>query len=219
MNRRTLLISTLAAAALPGGVAAQGNAKIPRIGFVSAQSAAALAPFVEPFRAGLADLGQIEGRNLVIEFRYADDDVARVPQLAAELINLPVDLIVAQGVAAFVIRKIGVPVPLVYAFSGDPVSAGLAESLARPGGNMTGLTFLWPELTGKRLELLREMVPGLRRVAIVANPQHEGEHLERAYSEEAERRLEATIVYFPTRNIDELNAAFAAMTAEPPQAI
>jgi len=219
MNRRTLLISTLAAAALPGGVAAQGNAKIPRIGFVSAQSAAALAPFVEPFRAGLADLGQIEGRNLVIEFRYADDDVARVPQLAAELISLPVDLIVAQGAAAFVIGKIGVSVPLVYAFSGDPVSAGLAESLARPGGNMTGLTFLWPELTGKRLELLREMVPELRRIAIVANPQHPGEHLERAYSEDAARRLEARIVYFPTRSTDELNAAFAEMTAEPPQAI
>ena len=97
MNRRTLLISTLAAAALPGGVAAQGNAKIRRIGFVSAQSAAALTAFIEPFRAGLADLGQIEGRNLAIEFRYADDDVARVPQLAAELISLPVDLIVAQG--------------------------------------------------------------------------------------------------------------------------
>ena len=219
MNRRTLLISTLAAAALPGGVAAQGNVKIPRIGFISAQSAAALAPFVEPFRAGLADLGQIEGRNLTIEFRYADDDVARVPQLAAELVKLPVDVIVVQGPATRIISTLGLPAPIVYAFSGDPVSAGFAESLSRPLRNMPGLTFMWPELTGKRLELLREIVPELRRIAILANPQHPGEHLERAYSEEAVRRLEARIVYFPTRSADELNAAFAAMTAEPPQAI
>jgi ABC-type uncharacterized transport system substrate-binding protein len=110
-------------------------------------------------------------------------------------------------------------VPVVYVFSGDPVSAGFADSLARPRGNMTGLTFMAAEFNGKRLELLREIIPELRRVAIVANPQHPGEQLERAYSESAARQLGLTIEYFPTRTHDELSRALATMTAHPPQAI
>jgi putative tryptophan/tyrosine transport system substrate-binding protein len=218
VNRRMVLAAALAAA-LPERLAAQSMRKIARVGFMTAQGAAGLAPFIEPFRAGFAELGYVEGRNLAIEFRYGDDNIERIPELAAELVILPVDVIVVHGPATRVISTLGLTVPIVYAFSGDPVSAGFAESLSRPRGNMTGLTFMWPELTGKRLELLREIIPELRRVAILANPQHPGEHLERAYSEEAAQRIDATISYFPTRNPDELSAALAAMGADPPQAI
>ena len=223
MNRRLFNVSTLAATlavtAAPRRVAAQGTAKLSRIGWLTAQQAPSLAPFVEAFRGGLADLGYAEGRNLAIEFRYGNDKIERVPDLAAELVKLPVDLIVAQGAAVFEISKLGLPVPVVYVFSGDPVSAGFAESLSRPRGNMTGLTFMAVELNGKRLELLREINPKLRRVALIANPEHPGEQLERAYSDATARRLGLSIDYYPTPSHDQLVRAFAAMAADPPQAI
>ena len=118
-----------------------------------------------------------------------------------------------------VVSKLNLPVPIVYVTSGDPVVAGFAESLAKPRGNMTGLTFMAADLNGKRLELLREIIPDLRRVAIVANPEHPGEHLERSYSEETGRRLGIATEYFATRSSDELTGAFNAMAGKPPQAI
>jgi putative ABC transport system substrate-binding protein len=198
---------------------AQQPAKVARIGWLTAQRAESLAPYVDAFRASLAALGYAEGRNLDIAFRYGDDVVARVPELAAELMRLPVDLIVAQGAAVSVVSKLNLPVPIVYVTSGDPVVAGFAESLAKPRGNMTGLTFMAADLNGKRLELLREIIPDLRRVAIVANPEHPGEHLERSYSEETGRRLGIATEYFATRSSDELTGAFNAMAGKPPQAI
>jgi len=220
MNRRDAVLMLFAlGAALPRGVGAQSAAKVARIGWLTAQQASSLAPYLGALRGALADLNYVEGRNLVIEFRFGDDAIERVPELAAELQRIPVDLIMAQGAAVSVISKLGLKVPVVYAFSGDPVSAGFADSLARPGGNMTGVTFMAAELNGKRLEMLREIMPKLRRVAIVANPEHPGANVERAYSEEAGRRLGLAIKYFPTRTRDELAGAFAAMTADPPQAI
>ena len=176
-------------------------------------------PFIAALRSALADLGHAEGRNLVMEYRFGDDDLDRVPALAAELVQRPVDLILVQGAAVAVSAKLQLPVPLVYVTSGDPVSAGLADSLARPRGNMTGMTFMAAELNGKRLELLRDIMPGLQRVAIVANPAHAGEHLERDYTQEHGRRLGLSIDYLPTRTRDELENAFATMAKNPPQAI
>lgn len=219
MRRRQFIAGLGAAVACPTTSFAQQPAKVARIGWLTAQRAASLAPYVEAFRASLADLGYAEGRNLEIAFRYGDDVVARVPELAAELVRLPVDLIVAQGAAVSVISKLNLPVQIVYVTSGDPVAAGFAEGLAKPRGNMTGLTFMAADLNGKRLELLREIIPDLRRVAIVANPEHPGEHLERSYSEETGRRLGIATEYFATRSSDELTAAFNAMAGKPPQAI
>ena len=136
MKRRMFVASILALGCFPRGGGAQGQARTYRIGWVTAQRAASLAPYVDAFRAGLAALGYVEGRNLVIEYRYADDVIERVPELAAELARLPVDLLVAQGAAAFEIH--GLTVPIVYGISADPVSSGFADSLARPRGNMTG---------------------------------------------------------------------------------
>ena len=219
MKRRGFLTGLGCAAVWPLAAHSQQPPGPARIGWLTAQRAASLATYVDAFRASLADLGHVEGRNLAIEFRYGDDAIARVPDLAAELVRLPVDLIVAQGAAVSVISKLNLPIPIVYVTSGDPVAAGFAESLAQPRGNMTGLTFMAADLNGKRLELLREIIPDLRRVAIVANPEHPGEHLERSYSEETARRLGITTEYFPTRSNDELTGALNTMAGKPPQAI
>jgi putative tryptophan/tyrosine transport system substrate-binding protein len=225
MKRRefiTLLGDAAAAsavAALPRSLSAQGLAKSVRIGWLTAQREASLTPFLAALRAAFADLGYIEGRNLVIEYRYGDDDLERVPALAAELVRLRVDVILAQGAAVALIPNLWLPVPVVYVFSGDPVSAGFADSLAHPRGNMTGLTFMAAELNGKRLELLREIVPNLHRVAILANPAHPGEHLERGYTQEYGRQLGLATDYFATTTREELERAFATMAKDPPQAI
>jgi ABC-type uncharacterized transport system substrate-binding protein len=219
MNRRRFLACLLAMVAVPRTVGAQGAAKVVRIGWLTAQQASSLTPYVDAMRAALADLGYVEGRNLVIEFRYGDDVIERVPELAAELARLPVDLIVAQGAAAFEIRGLGLPVPVVFSMSADPVSAGFADSLSRPRGNMTGVTLMAVEFNGKRLELLQEIVPDLRRVTILGNPEHPGAHLERAFSEEAARPLGLAIDYLPTRTRDELTSVLTAIDAQPPQAI
>jgi putative ABC transport system substrate-binding protein len=219
MKRRTFLASTLAFGALPRSLRAQALARSARIGWLTAQQAASLTPFLDAFRAGLADLGYHEGGNLRIEYRYGDDALDRVPELAAELVRLPVDLIVAQGAAVPLISKLNLPVPVVYVFSGDPVTAGFADSLTRPRGMMTGLTFMAAELNGKRLELLQAMIPQLSRVTIVANPEHPGEQIERAYCEDAGRRLGLAIEYYPTRSKDELAGALGEMTGHRPQAI
>ena len=218
IRRRAFLASALATVSVAGAVRAE-NLKRARIGWLTAQRASSLTPFVAAFRASLAELGYVEGRNLAIEFRYADDAIERVPELAAELVGLRIDLLVAQGAAVDVLSKLGLKVPLVYVYSGDPVSAGFAETLARPRGNMTGLTFMAPEFNGKRLEILREIIPDLRRVAVIANPEHPGQLVERSYTEATARALDLKVDFFATRTRDELMGAFAAMAEIPPQGI
>jgi len=218
MKRRAFLTSGIVALSLPYSIAA-ADAGVFRIGWITAQRASSLTPFVAAFRASLAELGYVEGRNLTIDFRYGDDAIERVPGLAAELVQVRIDLLVAQGAAVDVLSKLDLKVPLVYVYSGDPVTAGFAESLARPRANMTGLTFMAPEFNGKRLEILREIIPDLRRVAVIANPEHPGQHIERSYTEATARTLHIAIDYFPTRTLDELAHAFVAMAENPPQGI
>jgi putative ABC transport system substrate-binding protein len=219
VDRRSFLAALGLLAWRPEYAVAQNAPKPARIGWLTAQREASLTPYVKAMRESLAELGYVEGKNLTIEFRYGDDAIERVPELATDLERLPVDLIVAQGAAVEVISKLKLKPPVVYVFSGDPISAGFAENLARPRGNMTGLTFMAAEFNGKRLELLREFVPDLRRVAIVANPEHPGEEIERRYSEEAGQRLGLVTDYFATRNRSELDGAFARISETPVQAI
>lgn len=219
MKRRTFLTSALAATVLPRAAAAQGTARPARIGWLTAQRPASLAPYLEAMRAGLAGLGYVEGRNLIIDYRFADDEIARVPDLAADLVRTQVSMILAQGAAVPVISKLNLPVPIVYVVSSDPVSAGYADSLAKPRGNMTGLTFMAAEFNGKRIELLHDLIPDLQRVALVGHPEHPGEHLERADTEEAAKRFGIAIHYFATRSRAELDAALATIADEKPQAL
>ena len=216
MRRRAFLSSSAAVLAVPAFAQAPSTA---RIGWLSAQRPPSLAPYVVAYREALAELGWVERRNLVIEFRFGDDDLGRVPALAEELVALRVDVIVAQGAAVYEISRLGLKLPVVYVYSGDPVVAGLAQSLAKPLYNMTGLTFMAAELNAKRLEMLREMVPRLQRVTLLANPEHPGEVKERRISQDAARDLGLQVRYEPVRTPEELEAALQRMSGEPPQAI
>jgi len=217
MDRRTFLASTLAVTLLPQSLTAQTAGRAHRIGWVTAQTAASLTPNIEAFRTGLAERGYIEGRNLTIEYRYGEGIDDRVPQLARELAQLPVDIIVAQGTAAFELPALDLPV--IFVISADPVSSGFADSLAKPRGNKSGLTLMAVELNGKRLDLLKEIIPDLRRVVVIGNPEHPGAHLERGFSEETGRQLGLTIDYVPTETREKLMASLGAMASDPPQAI
>jgi len=217
VKRRRLLFASVAVAALPRVVAAQ--ARSARIGWLTAQRPPSLTPYVDAFTKSLGELGFVGGKNLEIVFRYGDDDLGKVRGLADELVRMPVDVIVVQGEAVLELRSLRMPVPVVYAYSGDPVAAGLAESLARPNANMTGLTYLALELNGKRLELLRELAPGVRRVALLANPEYPGESSERENSEATAKRIGLDVRHVPARTSDELTAAFAKLGANRTQAI
>jgi len=151
---------------------AQQAEKVPRIGLLSPFSPSATALWHQAFRQGLRDLGWVGGKNISIEYRYAEGRKDRLPDLAADLVRLKVDIIVASTATDSLAAKNATrAIPIVMASPGDPVALGLVESLARPGGNITGLSMIAPELAGKRLELLKEMVPQLSRVAVLWNPQ------------------------------------------------
>src|SRR5450759_4639505 len=149
---------------------AHAQQKIHRVGFMGNSTAALEANLVDAFREGLRELGYEEGRNIVIEYRWADGKYERFPALIAELIAAKVDVLVTAGTpAALAVKKATTTVPLVMFAVGDPVGTGLVSSLARPDGNLTGLSSVAPDLEGKRLELLREIVPALSNVAIFFN--------------------------------------------------
>ena len=174
----------------------QPGAKIPRIGFLGVSTQEAWAPRVEAFRAGLQDLGYVEGRNIVIEYRFAGGQYDRLPELAAELVRLNVDVIVTHSAPGALAAKQATatnPVPVVMTNVSDAVGSGIVASLARPGGNITGDTFFVPELAAKRLEVLKDAIPRLRKVAILANPDNAGMALSLKSTEVAAKGLKMTI--------------------------
>ena len=161
--------------ALCSSVEAQQPAKVPRIAYFSAGSASSQASRLEVFKQGLRELGYVEGKNIAIEQRYADGKPDRVPELAAELVGLKPDIIVTGGPAATrSAKEATATIPIVMGFDYDPVGSGYIASLARPGGNVTGLSSLAPEISGKQLELLKEVIPRLSRVAILGNSTEPG---------------------------------------------
>jgi putative tryptophan/tyrosine transport system substrate-binding protein len=161
--------------ALGGSAQAQQPAKIPRIGFLVAVSPSAAAARTEAYRQGLRELGYLEGKNIVIESRYAEGKLDRLPALAAELVRLKVEIIVsAAPTVTRPVKEATKTIPIVMAFDDDPVGNGFITSLARPGGNITGLSNLSPEISGKQLELLKEIVPKLARVAVLGTSTRPG---------------------------------------------
>ncbi len=165
-----MTLVTGAAAAWPLAARAQQAGKVYRIGFLGNSTAALEANLVGPFREGLRHLGYVEGQNILIEYRWAEGKYERFPALTAELIALKVDVIVTAGTpASLAVQKAATSIPLVMVAVGDPVATGLVASLGRPGGNITGLTSIASEMEGKRLELLREVVPKLLHVAVLWN--------------------------------------------------
>ena len=172
LDRRTFLAGTgVVLLAAPFTVQAQQAAKVHRIGFLSGSTAAASKSFVEQFRQGLRDLGYVEGQNIIIEYRWAEGQLDRLPQLATDLVRIAPDLIVAAtSQPAMAAHNATASIPIVMVNVGDPIYLGLAASLARPGKNLTGLTSFGPELAAKQLSLLKEVVPEVKRIAVLSNP-------------------------------------------------
>ncbi len=168
MNAKLILsFLTIAMLAIVGLGHAQQPTKVPRIGYLGFSSPSTIPTRIEAFRQGLRELGYVEGKNIFIEWRSAEGNADRLPSLAAELVRLKVDIIVTNGPYSTRAAKAAtVNIPIVMAAVGDPVGDGIVASLARPGGNITGLSSVAPELSGKRLELLKEIVPKLSRVAV-----------------------------------------------------
>ncbi len=203
-----LLAAPLAAEAQPAG-------RVARIGRLSPLSAEADAPNLAAFRHGLRDLGWVEGRDFAIEARFADGKPDRLPQLAAELVRQPVDIIlVGSTPGALAAKRATSTIPIVMVTTGDPIGGGLVASLARPGGNLTGVTALGQALAAKRLELLKEVVPGVTHVTVLANPASPNT---RPFLAERERVARALGVQLHVREASdpaEIEKAIAAMTAE-----
>jgi putative ABC transport system substrate-binding protein len=199
--------------ALPFPARAQQPKKVPRIGFLSGGSPSSDAPFTEAFRQGLRKLGYVEGQNIFIEYRYSEGKADRFPELAAELVGLKVDVIVVTGGGTAIAAKNATKtIPIVMTVVGDPVGTGVVASLAQPGGNVTGLSILSPELSGKRLELLKEIVPGRTRVAVFANPNSPSLALMLKETQEAARflRLQLQIIEVRPGSSGGLEGAFRA---------
>jgi putative ABC transport system substrate-binding protein len=194
---------------------AQQPKKVPRIGYLSVLSPSSDAARLEAFRQGLAELGYVERQSFAIEPRYADGKLNRLPDLAAELVRLNVDVIVAGGSTAIRATKNTTKlIPIVMAHGSDPVALGYVASLARPGGNITGLTHLAPELGGKRLELLKDMIARLSRVAVLTDPGTGGHGPQMKELEVAAPALGLQLRAVEVREPNELESAFSAMTAE-----
>jgi putative ABC transport system substrate-binding protein len=208
----TLILSLLAA---PLTSSAQQAAKVPRLGLLIPGSSSAFAPRIEAFRHGLRDLGYVEGRNITIEYRFAEGQYDRLPELVAELIRLHVDIMVTDGEEAILAAQHATTtIPIVMAVSSDPVGIGFVASLARPGGNITGLSFMLTEVSGKRLELLQEAVPKLSHVAVLWNPTNPNSTLGFKETQTAAHALGLPLQSLEVRGPDEFDQAFAAMTRE-----
>jgi putative ABC transport system substrate-binding protein len=197
--------------ALPFPARAQQPTKIPRIGFLFAVSPSAISTRVEAFRQGLRELGYVEGKNIVIEWRFAEEKPNRVPVLAAELVRLKVDIIISGGPSATRSAKEATStIPIVMTNDDDPVGTGFVASLARPGGNITGLSTLAPELSGKRLELLKEIILKLSRVAVFGTPTYPGNAQSLKEVEPAAKAFGVKLQYLDVLDPKEIETAFRA---------
>jgi putative ABC transport system substrate-binding protein len=213
MDRRAFLAGTGAVLlAAPRAAGAQQPGKLPTIGYLGANTPSAESQRIAAFVQRLRELGWIEGRTIAIEVRWAEGRNERFAEIAAEFVRLKVDVIVTAGTAAVVAAKQATSViPIVFAVAGDPVGTGLVASLARPGGNVTGLSLQAPDIAGKRLELLREVVPGLRRLAILANVGSPLAVLEIREVQATARTLGFEVATSEIRRADDIAPAFDAL--------
>jgi putative ABC transport system substrate-binding protein len=213
-TRRTVILGcifTLGALAVPPAAEAQPAPKIPRIGILANASPSVGQPLVEAFRQGMRELGY---NDVVIEVRWAEGRSERFPDLAAELVRLKVDIIVSAGTAGpLAAKRATSTIPIVMIGAGDPVASGLVASLARPGGNVTGTSMTAPELGGKRLQLLKEAVPRLTRVAVLWNPFNPDSVFLFKGTETAARTLGIQVQSLEVRRPEDFDIAFAAMTS------
>ena len=190
-----------------------------RIGFIAYSDAEASAPFLDAFVKAMNELGYTEGRNLRILARYADERRERIEPLVRELLGEKPDLLVSVGPATRNTIRVAGDTPVIFGFSGDPVLAGWASSLATPTVNATGVTFMSIDLNGKRIEMVHQTLPAMRRLAVIANPLHPGESLEGDECRAAAARLGLSLTYLFARNADEVETALQTIAAEQPDAL
>jgi putative ABC transport system substrate-binding protein len=199
---------------------AQQQAKVPRIGLVDAGSPANTGHRAQAFVEGLRELGYVDGKNVAIEYRWAEGNLERLSGFVAELIHSKVDVIVSSATPAIhIAKKQTVNIAIVMAGVTDPVANGFVVSLARPRGNITGLTHMSPDLTGKRLELLKEVVPRLLRVGVLWNPNQPGQSAAYREMQVAADALKVTLISMAARNRDEIEAVLVGLGKERPQAL
>ncbi len=185
-----------------------------RIGFLSSSTAPKYAALVDAFRAGLRDYGYQEGKNIVIEFGFANDDNSRLLELASEMVKHDVEVVVTQGTPATrAAKKASHTWPVVMAVAGDAVTAGLVSGIAHPGGNVTGNTFFAPELAAKRLELLKQAAPQVQRIAVLVNPANPVSDLVMRQMEKTAASLKLELAQFPIRATNDLQQTFAKIGA------
>jgi len=199
------------AAAWPLGARAQQPAKLPTIGFLGSTTPSGQSQWTAAFVQQLRELGWIEGRTVAIQYRWAEGRSERYAEFVAKFVRLKVDVIVTVGAAVDAAKQATAVIPIVFAVAGDPVGSGLVASLARPGGNVTGLSLQNTDLAGKRLELLREVVPGLRRFAILGNIGYRGAELEMNEIQEAARKLALEVDMLEIRRAEDIAPVFEAV--------
>ncbi len=221
MNRRDTVIAMAGLGAMPWSAQAQQAGRVVRIGYLSAPTRAAVENAVQAFLQALRQLGWVEGQNLVIEYRWAEGKIERLPEMAADLVQRKVDLIVAPaGVAALAAKGATSSIPIVMIFPTDPVALGLVASLRRPGGNVTGTTASHsPEIYGKQLQMLKEMVPQATRVARLFDPTTQLYAAEAQAVQSAAQTLRIRLQSVPAHTPEDFEQAFAAMTAERAEAL
>jgi putative ABC transport system substrate-binding protein len=217
ITRRTFCSILLA---LPFPARAQQPTKIPRIGYLGAASLSSNPARIEAFRQGLRELGYVEGKNIVIEWRSAEEKLDRLPALAAELVRLKVDVIVTSGpLPTRAAKEATTTIPIVMAFDPDPVGNGFVASLARPGGNITGLSTLAPEISGKQLELLKEIIPKLSRVAVFGTSTRPGNAQMLREVELAAGAFKVKLQYLDVLSPKDIETAFRAASKGRAQAV
>jgi putative ABC transport system substrate-binding protein len=210
IGRRAFMGALLGAAVSPPFATAQPTPKVPRVGFLSAGSRPS--SNADAFRDGLAEVGWIEGRNVVIEWRFAEGRAARVPELAVELVRIPVAVIVTASTPVIqAVKDATGTIPIVMAVVADPVASGFVASLPHPGGNITGLTLLSQELSAKRMEILKQAVPRLARLAVLWNPANPSNARSLAETEGAAKTLGVELHTLEVRHGDAIAPAFGAM--------
>ena len=205
--------------AQPSPQVATSGSRPARIAFISGAKSDPRSTFLTALRLGLAELGRIEDRDFRIEMHWGENSPERFDALVADLLRTKPDLIVTQGPILYNVRRSGTQLPVVFAFSGDPVAGGIVESLRRPGGNATGVSMMALELVGKRVEALTGAIPDLRKVAFISNPGHAGESAELAVSQAAAAKLGLEISYLPFNVDGELDATLAQTLSSRCQAL
>jgi len=213
MNRRDAtraLLATLIASQGVSPISVLGQTRVRRAVFVTGAPERTLADWIAGFRDGMKDLGYQEGRNITVDFRYGGVSRELSDQMVTDAVASKPDLIITQAGLVHVAAALTKTLPIIAMYSGDLVDAGLVKSLASPGGNVSGIQLMALDLVGKRIEILREMVPSIKRLAVIASPNHPGVHRERDASIAAAKKLGLSVDYYPVKDQQELDAGLAA---------